>query len=193
MKTKITKKQLIFPCILLFCALGIYISDSIFSKNPEPNPATSLPTNNAIKTDKDKSPQKPIKVDITANQIWNDELDKIPSPFSVLPTNMGGMRIDPSNTPVMPAISLPPSINMNSIRFPNAGVNTTNLNVAVSSKPSVIIVKAILQGQGGNMAVLGNGSKELVVSKGENSDWGYVSEITDRVVVLNDKTLLLPQ
>jgi hypothetical protein len=199
-------KRIILPLIIIVAGVFYILVDS-FSDNDSGKKKKPVAP---VVTEKTVAPSPPAQLNMQkghdAIQIKAvipamDNLDSMQSPFSLL-SAAGNLQLTsplPGNgtatTSPLPKAMIPPSAT--SFRLPN-GLNPVlpgagSVTVPGPGTVREIVVKAILQGANNMSAILGDGKDEIIVSPGEYSDWGYISNITKNSVILNDKVIKLAE
>lgn len=178
------KKRLILPLTLIVIGLAYLTYDRLYAPTPQPAQVSAKPQ--ITQSQPKPAPIKPNIEKITQAAVIPKSaatLESIPSPFALLPTAAATASsvnpISPGSIPPIP--TLPTSFpSMPTGQMPFAGNVINQLEVkAILFKPD-----------GANVAILDDGTGEVMVKEGNDSKWGYISSITNSTVVINDDRVL---
>lgn len=187
-----TKKQRLIPLIILFICLVIYGADQMFGTQTV---AEDIQAKQVVTASTPiQTTLKPVATTVTIPVKSNmpTALSLTPSPFALPLTVSNGMVTGLHEKSQNPVIN--PSIANLPIFSSGSGGTSINFNNTVT--PGIpgrdVVLKAILYRPGGiNMAILDDGTHEVIAEEGKSTEWGYISEITQNAVTLDDVVLTL--
>jgi hypothetical protein len=185
------KKQLVKPMILILFSLILYGADMLYSQKTDQEELA----NQKKQAQQVKQVQVAPAAGNTGNHILPIQsaavlsLETIPSPFALLSTATSTMNAGPAvpGSPVLPSPTtanlpiFPTGSGFNVPSFSNAGIPGRD-----------VVLKAILYKPGEtNMAILDDGTNEVIAIEGKTTEWGYISEITQHTVTIDGLLLSL--
>lgn len=170
-----SKKKPIVPLIMILVS-SLALGASMIYNKTEPSPVKSP----AVRPPAVVREAAPITTQTIPNTV---NLAALPNPFAPLPTDSGSAPVLSNLPPTVPPIQMPTS-----------GLYPQSIPGQVGSSPGrSITVKAIFfnHSSNHNLAILADGSEELVVNEGAASKWGMIGRITQGSVVINGLAYIL--
>lgn len=188
-----TKKQRLIPMIILLISLVIYGADQMFGTQTVAEDIQAKQVETASTPIQNAKPLAstvtiPIKPNISS------ALSLTPSPFALLSDVSNGIITGITGTserpPSNPVINPPNAANLPIFSSGSGGAGINFNNTVIPGRD--VVLKAILYRPGGiNMAILDDGTHEVIGEEGKSTEWGYISEITQHTVTLDDVLLTL--
>lgn len=183
------KKQLVKPMILLLFSLVLYGADLLYShKADQEELANQKKQTKHVQTIPVSAP-KGNSIVTNPSVAAVPPLETIPSPFALLSTTPSTANDGPG-VPGSPLLNPPTTANFPI--FPtSSGFSASSFNNA-STPGRDVVLKAILYKPGEtNMAILSDGTNEVIAVEGKVTEWGYISEITQHTVTIDGLLLSL--
>jgi hypothetical protein len=174
------KKQLLRPIIFLIFSLVLYGVTTLYGKQTNTEEIATQPKQ-----------AQPVEKEAAISSIQiSSPLDSIPSPFALLSPTITNPNTGPTNS-VNPMMS--PPTNANLPIFTSGSGFSSGANFSNATAPGRdVVLKAILYRPGDvNMAILDDGTNEVIATEGKTTEWGYISEITQHTVTIDGLVLTL--
>lgn len=182
------KKQLVKPMILILFSLVLYGADTFYSQHADQEELANQ-----------KKQVKQAQVTPVPTPKGNDilfipravvPLETIASPFALLTDATSTIHKSPPAVPGSPILPLPNTANLPV--FPIGSGFSAPIFGNAGMPGRDVVLKAILYRPGeGNMAILDDGTREVIGIEGKMTEWGYISEITQHTVTIDGLLLSL--